>query len=145
MPFATGATPPRPSYDTVTGEQPMLDPEILIACASASLRAHAFNDAYALLTAALALESDHPRALAMLGLTLDRLNRPLEARDAYERAITAEERDPHTLLELARLYIDSGEEDRARSLLSWLLVELTEASVARRHALDMLSMLEARK
>lgn len=123
----------------------MLDPELLVACASVSLRSHAFNDAHALLTAALALDYDHPRALAMLGLTLDRLGRPVEARDAYERAITADERDPNTLLDLARLYIDAGEDDRARSLLSWLLVELRDAPFARRHALDMLSMLEARR
>ena len=137
--------PPSPPHGTATGEQPTLDPEVLVTCASISLRTSAFSDAHALLTAALAMDADQPRAWGMLGLTLDRMNRKDEARDAYERAVAQGDRDPNTLLDLAQLYVDAAEDDRARSLLSWILVEVDHAPITKQHALRMLQMLEARR
>ena len=128
-----------------SGEFDTIDPDVLVACAGVSLRAQALDDARVLLSAALGLDKDHPRAWAMLGVTLERLGEQEAAGEAYENAVARDVRDPHVILDLARFYVDVGADERARSLLSWLLVECTDAPLAREQALAILRLLEARR
>ena len=104
-----------------------VDVDTVIACAATALRAHSFDNALTILEAALILDPDHPRAWAMAGLALERLEREDEARSAYEAAIGLDDGDLVTALSLAGLYARRGEQDRARALVTWLLGEVEDA------------------
>ncbi|MBI2372361.1 MAG: tetratricopeptide repeat protein [Deltaproteobacteria bacterium] len=108
------------------------DADVLVAAASEALSKRSIEHAIALLDGALRLDADHGRAWALLGLARKELGKRTEAIEAYERAISLDAEDEVAPVELAELYVEVGDRERARALLVWLLSTLESATLRRR-------------
>jgi Flp pilus assembly protein TadD len=114
-----------------------LDPDVLLSCATAALRARTFDVAQSILEASLVVDPDHPRAWALMGIVLERTGREDDARAAYETAISLDDQDFVTALSLAQIYARHGDRDRARSLVLWLISEIEDAPEIRKRAVEL--------
>jgi Flp pilus assembly protein TadD len=112
--------------------------DVLVSCASASLRVNALADALAILRAALQIDREHARAWSLMGLALEKLGDLEQARAAYASAMLYDDRDPTTALALARIHLASGRHGKARALLEWVVARFPESKHARQQAAHLL-------
>lgn len=117
--------------------------EVLVSCASASIRVNALEDGLAILRAALNLDPEHGRAWSLYGILLEKLGRPEQAKTAYATALLHDDEDPFTALALARLHLKAGRIGKARSLLDWVVTRFPDAKRARQKAAALLDRVEA--
>jgi Flp pilus assembly protein TadD len=116
--------------------------DVLVSCASASMRVSAYEEALAIVRAALTIDPEHPRAWALAGISLEKLGRPLEAKSAYATALLHDDHDPFTAVALARLHIAGGHIAKARALLDWVVIHFNESKHARQQAMSLLGRIE---
>ncbi|MCC7384559.1 MAG: tetratricopeptide repeat protein [Deltaproteobacteria bacterium] len=121
-----------------------VDADALVASAAEALRTKAYENAAAILDTALTLEPEHAEAWALRGATFEQLGQPDEAIRAYETALSIDDRDPISALALAALYVRASSVERAKALLSWLILEEDVPADLRQRAGVLLESLASR-
>jgi|SRR5688572_25771037 len=116
--------------------------EILVSCASASLRVQSFPDALALLRAALSIDREHARAWSLMGNVLEKLGDLDGARSAYASALLYDDRDPTTALALAKIHLAAGRPGKARALIDWVVARFPDSKHARQQAAALLQRVQ---
>jgi Flp pilus assembly protein TadD len=118
------------------------EPDVLVSCATASLRVNAFEDALAILRAALMIDPEHARAWSLMGNALEKLGELDTARSAYATALLYDDQDPTTALALARIHLASGRAGKARALIEWVVSRFPDSKHARQQAAVLLERVE---
>ncbi len=118
------------------------EPDVLVSCAASSLRVNAFEDALAMLRAALAIDPEHARAWSMMGTALEKLGASMPASSAYATALLYDDQDPSTALALARLHLAAGRVGKARALIDWVVASFPDSKHARQQAATLLEQVE---
>ena len=118
----------------VTGEEA----DVLVSCATSSLRVNAFEEALSILRAALAIDPQHARAWSLMGNTLEKLGERELARSAYATALLYDDQDPTTALALARIHLACGRHGKARALIDWVVARFPDSKHARQQAASLL-------
>lgn len=125
------------------GEQ--LDADGLVAAAQEAIRRAELESAVTLLDTALLAEPEHASAWSLLGAVREEQGQHDEAKRAYRTALSIDDRDPFATVQLATLHAKSGETDKARSLVAWLLLEEDVPEELRQRAAAVLRDLGAKR
>jgi Flp pilus assembly protein TadD len=110
-------------HDTLLKGGTVPDAAALVAAAGDALRIRAFDQAMALIDAALVAEPEYAPAWALRGATLEQRGDSDGAMEAYRTALAIDDHDPVTSLALASLYAKAGRVDQARSLLAFMILD----------------------
>jgi Flp pilus assembly protein TadD len=116
--------------------------DVLVSCASSSIRVNAFDDALAILRTALLIDPEHARAWSLMGNALEKLGRLDAARSAYAAALLHDDRDPTTALALARIHLAEGRFGKARAMIDWVVSRFPDSKHARQQAASLLLRVE---
>jgi Flp pilus assembly protein TadD len=108
------------------GDASGVDIAALVAAAAKALRFGAHQNAVDVLRGVVALDGEHARAWAYLGMGLEALGRREEATQAYETALSFDDEDFSTAMALARLHTHGQRWSAAEALLNWMIGELEE-------------------
>jgi Flp pilus assembly protein TadD len=122
----------------VTGEEA----DVLVSCATSSLRVNAFEEALAILRAALKIDPEHARAWSLMGNALEKLGEHDRARSAYATALLYDDADPTSALALARIHLASGRYGKARAMIDWVVARFPDSKHARQQAATLLQRVE---
>ncbi len=124
--------PPRPqdiarvhaALPPVTG-----DARAFVAAARTALSDNKLDDAMALARAALTLSPTNASGWVVVGDVCAAANDLAGARDAWQEAISLDDKDHATALACARVQLQLGEVSTARALLNYLVARTSTASV----------------
>jgi Flp pilus assembly protein TadD len=122
----------------VTGEEA----DVLVSCATSSIRVNACGEALAILRAALAIDPEHARAWSLMGTALEKLGELDLARSAYATALLHDDEDPATALALARIHLASGRFGKARAMIDWVVSRFPDSKHTRQQAASLLVRVE---
>ena len=122
----------------VTGEEA----DVLVSCATASLRVNAFEEALSILRAALTINPEHARGWSLMGTAFEKLGELEPARSAYATALLYDDQDPTTALALARIHLASGRLGKARALIDWVVARFPDSKHARQRSASLLQRVE---
>jgi Flp pilus assembly protein TadD len=122
----------------VTGEEA----DVLVSCATSSIRVHAHEDALSLLRAALMIDPEHARAWSLMGTALEKVGQLEAARSAYAKALLHDDQDPTTALALARIHLAAGRFGKARALIDWVVSRFPDSKHARQQAATLLQRVQ---
>ena len=119
-----------------------VDVDVLVSCAMSALRQSSYDNAQAILEAAMLVDPDHAQVWSLIGMVAERQGRDHDARTAYETALGLDEDDPVTAMALAGLYARCGLGAQAGGLCHWLLGEADDAPEIRARAAALIKTLE---
>lgn len=118
-----------------------LDADALVAAAQEAIRRGELPAAGTLLHTALLTDPRHAGAWSLRGAVHEAQGQLPEAKRAYRQALSLVDQDASTTVALAALSARTGDEDEARSLLAWLLLEEDVPEAERQRAAELLRAL----
>jgi tetratricopeptide (TPR) repeat protein len=124
------------------GEKPQ-DARTLVAAAATAVRTHQWDDAIALARTALISDPRSARAWAIVGASLEGKGQWDAAIEAYESALSLDDKDLATALATAELHARVGSVSAARALTNFVILRETGAPLLRARARKLLMQLEA--
>lgn len=114
----------------------------LVSAASAAAQRASWDDALSLARAAIAIDEKSPRAWSLVGAALEAKQHLTESRQAYERAVSLDDKDLATALACARVQARTGAVTAARALVTYVLLRENGAPTLRAEAYALLRTLD---
>jgi Flp pilus assembly protein TadD len=113
-----------------------VDPDVLLASAQELMRLSSWEKAAQVLDGALVIDPENAEAWSLRGAVAERMGESDKARRFYLEALSRDDRDPSAAVSLAAIYARTGDEEHARALLNWLLLEEDVPEEARKRAIQ---------